>query len=317
MLTEARYGEQHEKENYFRQEIKRYLQRLVKDEEIWRKIRMEQADRSEGETEKTFQQRQKENDLQQLKYYRNTLYDLAHENGLSTDDLYQGIEADNKDQFVEDFDQNFEEKIVAAVQVASHIKQVGTRELALYGKAEQAKGFVHFRNNARVPIDARIVRFYINASPLKINEVAAALGKISDQLEVNRLLMQFKVRRHFEDYTCDDTCITYVFIPPPLDGQTNQYHEWIEKIKEALTANISPDMVRPKNSFFTKKIADGLSYVEDSRYAEDQHQSYTHQITDTIAEIADYLSDRFSTFTDEAIEAIANETTKKLLDLNY
>lgn len=259
-----------------------------------------------------------ETDMQILSKMDKSMYELIHKSGMSYQEVVNGIQVPDKEDFVKSFNAEISDRLVDAVSNNSKVRHVTEQELIRGGQPDQAAGFVWFKGNAPRPANAREVRFYIDASPDGTPKVAEYLSKLSDQLDQYGMRMQFKFRKDLGEYDRTDTCVAYLYMPEAqsTDQKANS-DQWLETVKSSL-AQIPQESLRPKNSFFTEKIADGLSYTEDTRDASSKKgESYTSQITKSIAEACADVSGQFDNLTPEAMQAISERATEKLKNLNY
>lgn len=296
-----------EKEQALRGQVEDFLHLVANDAGIRRTIDKFRA--ANGTTE---------SDMQILSKMKGSMYDLIHKSGMSYQEVVDGIQVPNKDKFVKSFNTEISGRLVDTVSQNSKVRHIAEKELIDGGQPDQAEGFVWFKGNAPRPANAREVRFYINASPDGTPKVAEYLSNLSDQLDQYGMRMQFKFRKDIGEYDRTDTCVAYLYMP---EGQSAEEKangdQWLETIKSSL-AQIPQEALRPKNSFFTEKIADGLSSAEDSRDASSKNgESYTSQVTKSIAEACADVAGDFDSLTPESISQVSARATEKLKALNY
>lgn len=306
------------KEASFKEQVKDLLLIAMNDKEFRDRMDHYRNVVMVNETEAEYKKRQSLSDLEMISIMSNSLYGLIHKSGMSYDDVVSEINIPNKDEFIKNFSDEISDKLVETVSRSSKVRHITDKELIQGDQPDQAAGFVWFKGNALRPANAREVRFYINASPDGTTKVADYLAKLSDQLDQYGIRLQFKFRRDLGDYDRTDTCVAYVYMPAGESaGQKNISDQWLEKIK-ATMAQCPKDALRNKNSLFTDKIVDGISFAEDTREAGNKRgESYTSQITKIIGESAGELSQQFSDLTPEAMEQIIEVTLGKLKQMQY
>ena len=307
-----------EKEISFKEQMKDFLQIIIKDEDIKKTMdKYRSRPQMLDEPEKDFKARQSTNDLEIMASMSNKLYDMVHESGMSQKEVTDGIKVPNKDEFIKNFDTEIKDKLADVVKRSSEVRYITEKELIDGGQPDQTN-FVWFKGNAPKPHNARETRFYINASPDGTIETAEYLSKLSDQLSKYGLRLNFKFRKTLGEYNRTDTCVAYLYMPEAKTEEQKEFSDkWVEKIKGAM-AQIPKDAIRNKNSFFTDRIGDGVSFAEDTREAEGKKkESYTSQIAASIAESSGELSKQYSSLTPEVMEQITLRTTEKLKQMNY
>jgi hypothetical protein len=257
-------------------------------------------------------------DMQILAKMGSSMYELIHKSGMTREALVDSLHAANVDEYIADFDSDNTQRLRDRVVSTSKVRPITDQELIDGGQSDQAAGFVWFKGNAARLPNAREVRFYLNASPEGTLTVAEKLAKLSDFLDQYGIRMQYKFRKDFEEYTRTDTCVSYVYIPeattPEQQGLSDQ---WLNLIQENMS-RMPQDALRPESSSFTHQIADGISYVEDTRDESGKKgESYTSRITKTIAETCGELAGQYDSLTPEAMKAVAARAASKLKQLNY
>ncbi len=307
-----------EKERQTREEVKKFLGIALVDESFKGLIDRYRNHRIASETPEETAERQAMNDLQIVSRMGSSMYDLIHQSGMKYNEVTDGISRPDKESFVANFNTEIADRLVNRVQSVSRVRRITEEELIRGGQPDQAAGFVWFKGNAQRPPDAREVRLYVNASPEGTEKVAEHLAKLSDQLDQNKIRLQFKFRKDLGEYDRTDTCVAYVYLPKGTTPEQKALSDqWVDRIKQAMST-VPKDSVRKQNSFFTEKITDGVSSAEDTREAADKKgESYTSQITKSIAESCSELSTEYDSFSPEAVERIASRTTEKLRTKNY
>jgi len=305
-------------EEIFKEQIRDFLQLALKDKDLRGLMDKYRNTKFAGESDEMFQTRQSLSDVEMLAKMSGSMYELIHKSGMSYQDVINGINVPNKEEFISNFNNENGDRLVDAVSRSSKVRHITEQELIQGGQPDQAAGFVWFKGNAPRPEDAREVRFYINASPDGTTKTAEYLGKLSDQLDQYGLRLQFKFRKDLGEYDRTDTCVAYLYMPK---GETAEQKansdQWLEKVKEAM-AKIPKDAVRNRNSFFTEKIGAGVSFAEDTREAGSKKgESYTSQITKVIGESSAEVAKQFRDLTLEAIEQITLRASEKLKQQNY
>lgn len=307
-----------EKESIFKEQIKDFLQLALKDKDLRGLMDKYRNTRFAGESDEMFQKRQSLSDVEMLSKMSSSMYELIHKSGISYQEVVNGINVPNKEEFIKNFNDEISDRLVDKVSKSSKVRHITEQELIQGGQPDQAAGFVWFKGNAPRPKDAREVRFYINASPDGTTQTAEYLSKLSDQLDQYGLRLQFKFRKDLGEYDRTDTCVAYLYMPKAetTDQKANS-DQWLEKVKEAM-AKMPKDAVRNRNSFFTEKIGDGVSFTEDTREAGSKKgESYTSQITKIIGESSGELAKQFRDMTPEAIEQITLRAVEKMKQMNY
>jgi len=260
-----------------------------------------------------------ESDMRILARSSTALYNLVHKNKSSWQEMLSSLHVSNPAEFIQNFSSNIEGVLVEAVSKNSGVRHITPEELRAGGQPDQAEGFVWFKGNTPRPKNAREVRYYLNAAPDGVGDVANYLAKLSDFCDQYGIRIQFKFRKDgtvYDERT--DTCIMYVYLPEAITPAQNDIsNAWIKKISDALLQTPS-GALRNDNSFFTKKIANGISMAEDVREKQSRNgESYTSQITQVIAEAAGEIADNYPDFTSEAIDTLSELAIKKLKLLNY
>ena len=130
--------------------------------------------------------------------------------------------------------------------------------------------------------------------------------------------LQYKFRKDFEEYTRTDTCVAYLYMPEATTPeQKANSDQWLGVVKDGM-GRLPQDALRPQSSFFTHQIADGVSFVEDTRDESGKKgESYTSRITKTIAETCGEFASQYDSLTPEAMKAISAKAAEKLRLLNY
>jgi len=294
-----------EKESEFRDQIIDYLKIVANDEGI------------KGTIDNYIANGNNENRLKVLSKMPQPMYNLIHNSGMSYQEVINGINVNDKETFVRNFNSEISDKLIDIVNNGSKVRHITDQELIQGGQPEQT-AFVWFKGNAPRPANARELRFYINASPDGTPQVADYLGKLSDQLDQYGMRVQFKFRKDLGEYDRTDTCVAYLYMPESKTPEQKAISDqWVETVKSSLI-QIPKESLKKGNSFFTEKIADGLSYTEDTRDSMSKKgESYTSQITKSISEVCADVADRYETLTPEAIDEISNHTIEKLKALNY
>lgn len=307
-----------EKEEIFKEQIKDFLQLVFKDEDLRKIMDKYRNTRFTGESDEMFQKRQSLSNIEMLAKMPSGMYDLIHKSGINYQEVINEINVPNKEEFITNFNNEISDKLVDVVSKSSKVRHITEQELIQGGQPDQAMGFVWFKGTAPRPKDAREIRFYINSSPDGATQTAEYLSKLSDQLDQYGLRMQFKFRRDLGEYDRTDTCVAYLYMPKVETAeQKANSDQWLEKIKEAM-AKMPKNAIRNKNSFFTEKIKEGISFTEDTREAEKKgKESYTSQITKAISESSEEVAKQFKDITPEAIEQITLHTVEKLKRMNY
>jgi hypothetical protein len=307
-----------EKEALFREQVKDFLGIAIKDKDFRRRIDNYRNAKFAGESDEDFKKRQSLSDVEMLSKMSSSMYELIHKSGMSYREVIDGINIPNKEEFVKNFNDEISERIVDKVTKSSKVRQITEQELEQGGQPDQAAGFVWFKGNAPRSANAREVRFYINASPDGTSKVAEYLGGISDQLDQYGIRLQFKFRKDIGEYDRTDTCVAYLYMPKAETAEQKANSDlWLERIKDTF-AKVPKDAIRNKNSFFTDKISEGISFAEDSREAGSKKgESYTSQITKIIAESAGELGGQFRDLTPEATEQITQRAVERLKEMNY
>lgn len=296
-----------EKEQALKGQVEEFLKLVANDPGIRRTI-----DNFRAKTGTT------ETDMQILSKMDKSMYELIHKSGMSYQEVVNGINVPDKEDFVKTFNAEISGRLVDKVNQSSKVRHVTEQELIRGDQPDQAVGFVWFKGNAPRPANAREVRFYLNASPDGTPQVAEYLSKLSDQLDQYGMRLQFKFRKDLGEYDRTDTCVAYLYMPEAKTSeQKANSDQWLETVKSSM-AQIPKEALRQKNSFFTEKIADGLSYTEDTREASSKKgESYTSQITKSISEACADVSGEFDTLTPEAMSKISGLAAEKLKALNY
>lgn len=296
-----------EKEAQFKDEIEKFLETVNQNPDIRRMI--------DNFRSKTGSQ---ENDLAIISKMSGATYDLIHKSGLEYKDIIDGINVPNKDEFVSNFSTTVGTRLVEAVQKSSKVRPITEKELIDGGQPDQAAGFVWFKGNAPRPENAREVRFYIDARPEGVTNVAEYLGKVSDICDQYGLRLQFKFRKDIGEYDRTDTCVAYLYVPEAKDaGQKANSDQWVEQISK-LVSEVPKDAVKEQTSLFTNKLAKGIASVEDTREESSKKgESYTSQITKTIAEACGDVAGKYSTLDEKAMAEISEIALQKLKQLKY
>jgi hypothetical protein len=307
-----------EKEEIFKEQVKDFLEIALKDKETKRLMDKYRNTKFRGEPEELFKKRQSLSDVEMFAKMPSSMYELIHKSGMNYQEVVNGINIQNKEEFIKNFNDEISDRLVDVVSQSSKVRHITEQELIQGGQPDQAAGFVWFKGNSPKPKDAREVRFYINASPDGTTQTAEYLSKLSDQLDQHGLRLQFKFRKDIVEYDRTDTCVAYLYMPKAETAEQKVNSDlWLAKVKEAM-AKIPKEAIRNKNSFFTEKIEEGISFAEDSREAEGKKgESYTSQITKVIGESSGELAKQFKDLTPEAIEQITLKTVKKLKQMNY
>ena len=307
-----------EKEEIFKEQVGDFLQLALKDKDFRGLMDKYRNTKFASESEEMFKERQALSDVEVLTRMTSSMYDLIHKSGMSYQEVVNGINVPNKEEFIRNFNDEISGRLVDAVSQSSKVRHITEQELIQGKQADQAAGYVWFKGNAPRPKDAREVRFYINASPDGTTKTAEYLSKLSDQLDQYGLRLQFKFRKDLGEYDRTDTCVAYLYMPKAETAeQKANSDQWLERVKETM-AKIPKDAVRNKNSFFTDKIGEGVSFAEDTRETGSKKgESYTSQITKAIGESSGEVAKQFRDLTPEAMEQITLQTVEKLKKLNY
>lgn len=318
VLNQPESEKNSEKKEIFKEQIKDFLQLALKDKDLRGLMDKYRNTKFAGESEEMFKKRQSLSDVEMLAKMPSSMYELIHKSGMSYQEVVNGINVPNKEKFIGNFNDEISDRLVDAVSQSSKVRHITEQELIQGGQPDQAAGFVWFKGNAPRPKDAREVRFYINASPDGTTKTAEYLSKLSDQLDQYGLRLQFKFRKDLGEYDRTDTCVAYLYMPKAETAeQKANSDQWLEKVKETM-AKMPKDAVRNKNSFFTEKIGEGVSYTEDTREAGSKKgESYTSQITKVIGESSGEVAKQFRDLTPEAIEQITLRAVEKLKQMNY
>lgn len=308
--------ENNENEKLFIDQAKDFLAIVAENKKFRETINNFRNKRITGETEEDFIKRNSLSDLEIISRMAGNggLYDLVHESGLTYQDIQTNIKATNKIEFIQNFDDELSSKLEKIVSDCSKVRCVGPAELMMNNQAN----FVWFKGNSKLVEGSREVRFYINAGPEGVDKVAEYLAKVSDYLDKYNLRFQFKFRKDLAEYERTDTCVAYLYIPGGNDEKNKDASDqWLKTVGDVIS-KIPPEALRSQNSFFTNKIADGVSWVDDSReQGSKKGESYTSQITKSIAEAAGEVASEYSVLDPEAAEKIAFIALEKLKKLNY
>lgn len=311
-------SEAQEKEEAFIAQVQRFLSVVVSDKGMRDTIEKWRNSRFLNESDVDFKKRQSLNDLEVFSRMSKGMYDLIHTSGMSYEDVMRNINIPNKDEFICNFSSEIRSRLINAVSQTSKARPITEEELIRGGQPDQAAGFVWFKGNALRPADAREVRFYVNASPDGTKKVAEYLGKLSDQLDQYGMRLQFKFRADIGEYDRTDTCVVYLYMPKGANPEQQKLSDqWLGRVKEAM-AHMPQDALRKQNSFFTESIADGVSFTEDKRDpGSKKGESYTSQITKTVAESCGELAGQHDSLNAQATEQIAARTIEKLKQMKY
>lgn len=310
-------SESSEKEQRFREEIKKFLQVLISDKSLRASMDKYRNTRFTSETEEVFKRRQALNDLETFALFSGKMYDMIHDAGMTYEEVTNSIKGPDKEKFIEKFSDELGDRLTDIVGKASKVRRITEKELIDNGYSDQTN-FVWFKGNAPMQPDAREVRFYLNASPEGTAQVAAQLARISDQLDSAGIRLQFKFRKDLGEYQRTDTCVAYLYIPKgSTDEQKTRANQWLEWAKNEM-AQIPKDALREQSSFFTERIKDGFSYAEDTRNESGKKgESYTSKITKILAESSVELAGQYSSLTPEALDKITELAIEKLKKNKY
>jgi DNA-binding transcriptional MerR regulator len=291
----------------FQQQIESFLRVVSSDPALQRTLRVYREKTKTTET-----------DMQILAKMAQSMYEVIHKSGMPREALVDSLHASNVDEYIQTFDSENPQRLRERVASTSKVRQITEQELIDGGQPDQAAGFVWFKGNAPRPPNAREVRFYINASPEGTLTVAEKLAKISDQLDQYGMRLQFKFRKDFEEYTRTDTCVAYLYMPETTTPKQKAISDqWLGVVKDGM-GRLPKDALRPQSSFFTNQLAEGVSFVEDTRDESGKKgESYTSRITKTIAETCGELAGQYDSLTPEAMQAISARAATKLRQLNY
>lgn len=296
-----------EKTQAFQQQIESFLRVVSSDPALQRTL---QVYREKTKTTET--------DMQILTKMAQSMYEVIHKSAMPREALVDSLNTSNVDEYIQTFDSENPQRLRDRVASTSKVRQITEQELIDGGQPDQAAGFVWFKGNAPRPPNAREVRFYINASPEGTLTVAEKLAKISDQLDQYGMRLQYKFRKDFEEYTRTDTCVAYLYMPEATTPeQKANSDQWLGVVKDGM-GRLPQDALRPQSSFFTNQIAEGVSFVEDTRDEFGKKgESYTSRITKTIAETCGEFAGQYDSLTPEAMQAISARAATKLRQLNY
>jgi len=305
--TKPETTEADEKTQAFQKQIESFLRVVSSDPTLQRTL---QVYREKTKTTET--------DVQILAKMAQSMYEVIHKSGMPREALIDSLHAPNVDEYIQTFDSENPQRLRDRVASTSKVRQITEQELIDGGQPDQAAGFVWFKGNAPRPPNAREVRFYINASPEGSSTVAEKLARISDQLDQYGMRLEFKFRKDFEEYTRTDTCVAYLYMPEATTPEQKVHSDqWLGVVKDGM-GRLPQDALRPQSSFFTNQIAEGVSFVEDTRDESGKKgESYTSRITKTIAETCGELSGQYDSLTPEAMQAISTRAATKLQQLNY
>lgn len=291
----------------FQQQIESFLRVVATDPSLQRTL---QVFREKTGT--------KDNDMQILAKMAQSMYEVIHKSGMTREALVDSLHTADVDEYINQFDSENTQRLRDRVTSTSKVRPITDKELVDGGQPDQAAGFVWFKGNAPRPPNAREVRFYINASPEGTLTIAEKLAKVSDQLDQYGMRLQYKFRKDFEEYTRTDTCVAYLYMPEATTPeQKANSDQWLGVVKDGM-GRLPQDALRPQSSFFTHQIADGVSFVEDTRDESGKKgESYTSRITKTIAETCGEFASQYDSLTPEAMKAISAKAAEKLRLLNY
>lgn len=297
-----------EKELEMKEDIKNFLEVLSISKNIKKQIEV---------IKKRFPENENKSDIEILSERPHWMYNSIHE-GSSYEELYKGIKNPNKEDFITNFTQSLDNELVENICNNSKMRHVTAEEHKKAGNNDQENGFVWFKGNSPQYEDSKEVRFYINTSPEGVTTTAEYLATLSDFLDTQQIRLNFKFRKDFNEYDRSDTCVAYIYIPKgSSEASIENANKWTEVIKQYI-GKTPKEAIREKKSFFTKKISKGVSSVEDSRKEESKNEeSYTSQITTTIAKSCEAIKDEYQELTPEAIEKISTISLKKLKESGY
>lgn len=246
------------------------------------------------------------------------MYDLIHQSGMSYEQVMQSINVPDRNAFISNFEDYASRQVVEAATKVSNIRQITPDELSKAGHPDQAANFVWFKGNAPKPANAREVRFYINAKPEGITDIAENLSKISDYCDQQGFRMQFKFRKNLDEYDRTDTCVAYVYLPDAkTDEQKDNSDKWVQAIAREV-GKMPKEAIRDNVSLFTEKVSDGVALVEDTRTEGSKTgESYTSQISKSIGEVATEVAKNNPTLTPELMSQITQEAFQKLKQIGY